>query len=268
MKENKAKTHWIKDPEESVLEYLKRILDASWIQVIIALMSLIFGILTYYGKDSSNDVEAESVSDVKVLEENVLTYVADIESTINLEDIPTDIDSVQHPDVLLIKTFKILCLDFANKTRELYNTPSVSKFGGKSLDDFMTIEKSWDARMGSRRECLMKLEGIIEKIDSFGTKYGIDNYLINHAIYNDFLEAEDTVSKYSNQLRDQALDIYNKNNATFSESNKDDFLKIVGLQEKACKNIYIYKRDKKLFEYLLFLNKNYDMQLTILKNSY
>ena len=162
MKEEKPKKHWSKDPDESVIEYLKRILDVGWIQVILAFLTFLLAYATFYltfcGKDPSMDVEAETVIDVeKSIEDSVLTYVADIESTINIEDIPTNIDSVQHPDVQLITTFKVLCMDFANKTRELYNTPNVTKFSGKSIDDFLTIEKSWDAKMGSRRECLEKM---------------------------------------------------------------------------------------------------------------
>lgn len=272
MKEEKTKTNWGKESNESVLEYLKRILDSNWIQVIIALLSLIIASLTFYltflSKEVNSFNDSDKVEDVELItEENVLSYLGDIESTIKLEDMPSNLDSVQHPDIKLIKTFKLLCLDFANKTRELYNTPSVSKFGDKSFDDFLAIEKSWDDRMGSRRECIGKIQKIIEEINEYGTKNGIDNYLINQAIYNEFLVAEDSVGAYSDKLRNEALAIYNKHNAHFSESNKDDFVKIVSLQVESCKNKYIYKRDKKLLEYLHFLNKNYDMQLKIMMNS-
>ena len=272
MKKEKSKTNWSKETDESVLDYLRRILDANWIQVILAFLTLIVAILSLYvacgGNNSSkDDDEVIDVDEAIIAEESVLKHLADIESTIKLEDIPTNIDSVNHPDLQLIKTFKLLYLDFANKTRELYNTPSVSKFETNSFEDFLTIEKSWDARMGSRRECMEKIQKVIEEIDSYGKEHNIENYLINHAIYNDFLEAEKKVDKYSDKCRDQALEIYNRNNADFSESNKDEFLKIVKLQEESCKNIYIYKRDNKLLEYLHFLNKNYDMQLKIILNS-
>lgn len=214
------------------------------------------GIDVYY---NIVDHQEEGISD-ELIRDSVMEYISTIESTFNIEDIPISMDSVCYPDIHMIKNFKILCLDFANETRELYNTPSVTKYKNKSFHDLLLIEQSWDDKMVKRRENLEKMTTIIEKLDSFGNKYNINNYVVNQVIYNDFLEAEELVSKKSDELMNQALAIYNKTNS-LSERNKDDFIKIISLQERSCKNSYIYQRDKKLFTFLLTLNQNYDVQL-------
>ena len=231
---------------------------------ILAVIATIASPFIYdYFKTSSTSSLTDNKAvypDEMLVRDSVIEYVSALETSINEVRLSNNIDTL-NLDINLISKFKYLCLDFANKTRELYNTPSVSKYENKSLDDILVIEKSWDNLMSGRKETLRKLITVIEELDSLGEKNNIDNYLINQSIYNDFLESEELVSKYSDEMMNQALVIYNKNNKTFSESNKKDFVKIIKFQEESCKNIYIYRRDNKLFFFLLNLNKNYDISL-------
>lgn len=253
--------HWGFLPNENIFQYIKRIVTYfKWwtiISLLVALPGAILGCIQLYDYFSKEEV---SISEEEAIREDVMVSVSTIESTFNFEDFPINVDTILHPDVCMIKKFKLLCLDFANRTRELYNTPAVTKYKSKSFDELLEIEKSWDDKMVNRRERLEKIIRITEYIDSLGKELHIDNYVINQAIYHDFLEAEEEVGKYSDEMMNQALSIYKRINV-ISEAHKEEFIEIISLQEKACKNVNIYKRDQKLFSFLITLNKNYDIQL-------
>lgn len=253
--------HWGFLPNENIFQYIKRIVTYfKWwtiLSILVALPGAVLGCIQLYDYFSK---EETSLSEERVMIESVMESVSTVESTFNFEDFPVVVDTILHPDVSMIREFKILCLDFANRTRELYKTPAVTKYKSKSFDELLEIEKSWDDKMINRREGLEKIIRITESIDSLGKKNHIDNYVINQSIYHDFLDAEEEVGRYSDEMRNQALSIYKKINV-ISEAHKDEFIKIISLQEKACKNIYIYNRDKKLFSFLITLNNNYDIQL-------
>lgn len=209
-------------------------------------------------EDVVNEIPSRSSSELD--RDSVLTYISMIESTMSNEESWLNVDAEKHPDVKLVRSFKIHTLDFANATKEIYNTPSITQYKDKSFDELLNIEKSWDDKLSHHQKSFDKLSMIINKIDSIGKTDDVNNYITNQILYNDFLEAEKNAGKKSDELQNEAKNILEQAKM-FSDETKSEFVEVISLQEQSFKNSYIYQRDKKLLKLLLLLNHNYDIQL-------
>lgn len=229
----------------------------------MAVIMFVFGAIEVYYVIKDHQEKPDTgvnVNNDELLKDSVIHVISELERTINTEEIILNIDTIEHPEVTKIKKFNFLTLDLANKTKELYNTPNVTNYKDKEFEELLKIELSWDVIMKYNDNTYDEIIKIVEELDLYGKEHKIHNYIINQSLYKSFLDAEDNVSKQSDSLRNEAAQVFDQIKI-ISKETKDGFIKIISLQEQSCKNTLVYRRDLRMFTFLLSLSNNYNIEM-------
>lgn len=268
--EEKEIVIWIKLSGETYRDYFKRIIrQISWGFIITFLLTVpgtIVACLVLSDRCSS-EPESEIIIN-EILRDSVNQNVDAIEATFHPEEIPGNIDTVANRDIMLIKQFKMYSLEFSNNVRELYNTPRVTDYKDKKLDEIVTLGKNWDEKRHACKEVSKKLFDVIKKLDTYGKEHQINNYIINLSVYQAILDSQEESDNYSDKLKDQALEIHNiamfnrgESVKYYSEDNKDVLIKIISLQEESWDNEIVHRCENRILMFIINQNKNYDVVL-------
>lgn len=136
MKQEKSKVHWNKDPEETLFEYLRRILDVGWIQVILAILSLIICTWAIWPE-----------SKVEKVKKNIRNNIAIIERDFHPSELLKSNDSSLY--VKKIAEFQQSALDYCALWQTLENEKKYKDYSELDLEtvgsivtvDFARIER-------------------------------------------------------------------------------------------------------------------------------
>lgn len=273
MKNNK-KNNWSKCADESVIAYLKRILDANWIQVIIAFISLIFSAIATVAtvKSCSNEskevVVEQKKSECEMLRDSIMSKISIIESTFQPEKIPMNLDSVKERNIILIKDFKVKSIEAATLLRELLNEPKLTEFAHLDVQELYNL----DITTAKKKEAVWySLDAAIKytlMLDSIGAEHDITGYIINKAVFEKMSLLENQFEEKRNELFkkvDNLFEIMAQKSPTKGDiktGTKEDLMKMLKYYEEFINDPVILNYLDKTLLFFIHQNKNYNVPLT------
>lgn len=271
--ELKQKSSWSKNVDESMLEYLKRILDANWIQVILAFLSLVIAILTfYYTVFKGNDEEKEIVVKVAQLDismrDSLINNIAVLNEVANTSEIPLQLDSIEDRNIILIKNFKMLCLSIASTWKEQLNTPAVTSISNLDANEMIEIENRNYVKFHNSMVDLDSLLTIVDILDDVGKEHSVDAYVLNQAIISELDEMEEEIDKKSISYQNKFDALLNSMELKAERAGKKEYngydkdvIKLLNLRnEFFMSKDYLYFQNK-IISFLILQNNNYNIPL-------
>lgn len=273
-KKNNKKNNWSKCADESVIAYLKRILDANWIQVIIAFIGLIFSAVATVAtvKSCSNEskevVVEQKKSECEMLRDSIMSKISIIESTFQPEKIPMNLDSVKERNIILIKDFKVKSIEAATLLRELLNEPKLTEFAHLDAQELYNL----DITTAEKKEAVWySLDAAIKytlMLDSIGSEHDITGYIINKAVFEKMSLLENQFEEKRNELLkkiDNLLEIMAQKSPTKGDiktGTKEDLMKMLKYYEEFINDPVILNYLDKTLLFFIHQNKNYNVPLT------
>lgn len=269
----KHKTNWSKNGDESMLEYLKRILDANWIQVILAFLSLVVAFITlYYTVFKGSDEEKEivvKVTQVDVsLRDSLINNIEVLNEAANTAEIPVNLDSLEERNIILIRNFKMLCLSIAGTWKEQLNTPVITSLTNMDVNEMMEIEHRNDVKYHNSLVELDSVLTIIHILDEVGKEHCVDAYVLNQAILSELMKLEDEIDKKSITYQNKMDALLNSMELKSDRAGKKEYngydkdvIKLLNIRnEFIMSKEYMYFQNK-IISFLILQNNNYNIPL-------
>jgi len=284
---DKEIVNWLKMSDETFKEYFKRIIkQISWfgtISILLGVPGFIVACITLADKCSSEpanfikineNIREETkpdetiTSQKQILLDSLKTNTALIINTFNPEMIPEKLDSVRGRNILLIRNFKLLSIEFANYVSEYAQEIPVISVEDKDYEEIKAMTNASYQKTEDIWFTMDSLLTIIMELNDYGLTYHVSSYIVNPNAYGELQLMEKKIEKIRHGILSESKIIENMMSQKaemegdiFYKDFKEDLSKYLQLNHDFMYSFELQKFRNKLLSFLIIQNSNYEVPL-------
>lgn len=236
---------------------------------IFTVATFVVGAIPAYYAIIDHQEKEEFPSTSEILKDSIRENVDIILNSFEPEKISTELDSIEDHNIIIIRNFKFISMEYANYLKEEVNDIETMSIENKNFDE---IEAIMDICYQKKEDIYMALDSLLDivmELNDYGKKRHVNSYIVNDKLYEELIKLEDKVEKtrmdYVSKISDieemmsQKADIKGEK---FYEGWKTDFSKILQLDDDFSNDLIHLRFLNKSLLFLINQNSNYNIPVS------